>query len=150
MTSVVVRDAALGDAAQIADLITQLGYPTTPDEMAQRLTGLLADLGYATFVSEHDSSIVGVAGGTLARYYEKNGLYARLVVLSVSSQSQGLGLGAALVGAVEDWAIARGAREIFVNSGNQRVDAHQFYASRGYRQTGVRLVKELEVKGGTI
>lgn len=143
MADVVVRDAALSDAAQVAGLITQLGYPTLPDEMAQRLTGLLADPGYATFVAEHDSSIIGVAGGAMARYYEKNGLYARLVVLVVSDKSRGRGVGASLVRAIEHWAVERGTVEILVNSGAHRVDAHRFYESHGYRQTGIRLVKDL-------
>lgn len=142
-----VREARPSDAASIAGLITDLGYPTSAEEMARRLHGLLADPLYATFVAEDGSRVVGVAGGALARYYEKDGVYARVVVLSVSRESQGLGAGAALVRAVEGWASARGAREIFVNSGNQRAEAHRFYASRGYTQTGIRLVKALEPRG---
>ena len=143
MADVVVRDAALSDAEPVAELITQLGYPTTPAEMAQRFAGLLADPGYATFVAEHRSSVIGVVGGAIARYYEKNGLYARLVVLAVSEKSRGLGVGASLVRAIEHWAIERGTVEILVNSGSHRVDAHRFYQSHGYRQTGIRLVKGL-------
>jgi GNAT superfamily N-acetyltransferase len=138
-----IRDAVLSDAEPVAELITELGYPTTSEAMRERLAMILADPGYATFVAETGGRVVGVAGGALGLYYEKDGLYARLVVLTVSSGARGLGLGARLVEAIEAWASGRGAREVVVNSGLHRVEAHGFYERRGYSRTGFRFVKQL-------
>jgi GNAT superfamily N-acetyltransferase len=143
MASVGIRDAVIDDAATIGELITELGYPTTSEAMRERLTMILADPKYATFVADLGGNVVGVAGATLDRYYEKDGLYSRLAVLSVSSTARGLGLGGQLVQAVERWAASKGAREVFVNSAFHRTEAHGFYERRGYSRTGFRFVKPL-------
>jgi len=143
-----IRQATLDDAAQIAGLITALGYPTNARDMRARLEGLLADPGYVTLVAEQGGEALGVAGACLARFYEKNGLYARLVALVVSEASHGKGVGASLVRAVERWANGKGAVEIFLNSGVQREGAHSFYEKLGYRETGVRFSKELSASEG--
>lgn len=139
----VIRDAVIDDAEPIGRLITELGYPTSPEAMRDRLTLILADPGYATFVADRDGDVVGVAGATISRYYEKDDLYSRLAVLVVSSEAQGLGLGGRLVQAVERWSVTQGAREVIVNSGLQRAEAHGFYERRGYSRTGFRFVKQL-------
>lgn len=138
-----IREANLDDAPAIAALVTALGYPTNATDMRERLQGLLADPVYVTFVAEHSGEIAGVAGACMARFYEKNGVYARLVALVVSEDSHGRGVGASLVRGVERWANGRGAVEIFLNSGVQREGARSFYEKLGYRVTGVRFSKEL-------
>lgn len=142
--NVVIRLLGIGDVEPVSRLITELGYPTTPEAMRERLTAILADSGYATFVAEAGGDVVGVAGAALGLYYEKDGLYSRLVVLAVSSATRGLGIGGQLVRAVEHWAAGQGAREVFVNSGLHRVEAHRFYERCGYSRTGFRFVKTLE------
>lgn len=143
-----IREATLDDARAIAALITALGYPTNAGDMRSRLEGLLGDPVYATFVAELGGEVAGVAGACTARFYEKNGLYARLVALVVSEDSHGKGVGAALVRAVERWANTKGAIEIFLNSGVQREGARRFYEKLGYRVTGVRFSKELAAGEG--
>lgn len=133
----------MGDAEQVAQLITELGYPTTFEAMRDRLSTILADPSYATFVADAGGDVVGVAGAAFSWYYEKDGMYSRLLVLAVSSTTRGLGIGGELVQAVERWAIAKGAREVVVNSGLHRSDAHRFYERCGYSRTGFRFVKQL-------
>jgi GNAT superfamily N-acetyltransferase len=111
--------------------------------MKDRLANILTDPNHATFVADTGAGVVGVAGATLGRYYEKDGVYARLVVLAVSSTSQGLGIGSQLVEAIELWAANKGVREVFVNSGLHRIEAHAFYERCGYSRTGFRFVKQL-------
>ena len=138
-----IRSAAKADAAAIAELMTELGYPTTAEAMRDRLNALMPDVSYVTLVAETDGHIVGMIGGTTGYYYEKDGLYARLLVLCVSSQARGSGIGAQLVDALEQWAVSRGARDIVVNSAFHRTRAHAFYERLGYVGTGVRMVKTL-------
>jgi GNAT superfamily N-acetyltransferase len=147
MATVNIRDVLIDDAEQVAQLITELGYPTAGEAMTNRLAMILTDPNYATFVADAGGRVVGVAGASLDRYYEEDGLYARLVVLVVSSRAQGRGIGSQLVEAVEHWAVSKGARDVFVNSGLHRSDAHGFYQRRGYARTGFRFVKQLNVRG---
>ncbi|HTO54594.1 MAG TPA: GNAT family N-acetyltransferase [Myxococcota bacterium] len=138
-----IRVARLSDAKPIAMLVTALGYPTNASDMHARLEALLSDATYSTFLAEVAGEVVGMAGVCIARFYEKNGHYARLVALVVSETSSGKGVGAALVREVEKWAREQGASEIFLNSGVQREGTHSFYEKLGYRETGVRFSKEL-------
>jgi GNAT superfamily N-acetyltransferase len=142
-TRAVVRSATLSDAKSIAGLVTALGYPTNATDMKKRLESIFADPTYSTFVAQIGGEVVGMAGACLARFYEKPGLYARLVALVVSEASLGRGAGAALVAAVEKWGAQKKVGEIFLNSGVQREAARQFYERLGYRVTGVRFSKEL-------
>jgi GNAT superfamily N-acetyltransferase len=131
----------IGDAERISELVNELGYPTTIAEMSSRLSMILTDPDYVTYVAEVDSCVVGIAGATLGRYYERNGIYSRLVILAVSSAARGIG--SELVAAIESWSITKGAHEMFVNSGLHRNDAHRFYERCGYQRTGYRFVKQL-------
>jgi GNAT superfamily N-acetyltransferase len=143
MAEASIRAALIGDAPQISELITELGYPTVSEAMRDRLAVILTDPNYATFVADAGRIVVGVAGGVLSRYYEKDGVYARIAVLAVSSTARGQGIGAQLVQAVERWAVTKGAREVYVNSGLHRDEAHRFYERNGYARTGYRFFKQL-------
>ncbi|MGH9163740.1 MAG: GNAT family N-acetyltransferase [Vicinamibacteraceae bacterium] len=115
--------------------------------MSNRLPGLLGDPSYVTLVADVDGHVTGVAGAVLGRYYEKDGIYSRLAVLAVASTARGRGVGTRLVEAIERWSASRGAREVIVNSGVHRADAHAFYRRRGYSHTGLRFIKSLDPPG---
>ena len=142
-----IRHAEIRDAERVAQLMTELGYPTTMEAMRDRLGAIVADPNYATFVADTGASVVGVAGATLGKYYENDGVYCQLLVLAVSSTARGQGTGTRLVGAVEGWADSQGARAIVVNSALHRGDAHRFYERRQYARTGYRFVKQLNDAG---
>lgn len=147
MGNFAVREARLTDAKELASLVTELGYPSQPLEMRERLAGLLSDPDYVALVADTGSQVLGLAGASLSRYFERSGRYARLVVLVVSESAQGLGAGGALVEAVEQWARSKGARELVVNSGSHRQAAHRFYERCGFEITGVRLAKSMGPPG---
>lgn len=142
-----VRPAMLNDAAPMARLMTELGYPTEEREMRERLVPILADHASVTLVAEREGTVVGMVGGRIGRYYGKSELYCRILALSVDPEAQGSGAGSQLVAAVEGWALERGARTMIVNTRNHRTEAHRFYAHRGYEATGIRFIKELPAAG---
>jgi GNAT superfamily N-acetyltransferase len=143
MDSLVIRQAEAGEAGRVAELMTELGYPTTVESMTERLAQILSDPDYLTLVADTNAGVAGVAGARLGRYYEKDGRYVQLVVLSVASTARGRGIGAQLVEAVERWAATNGARDVVVTSALHRAEAHGFYERRGYLRTGFRFVKPL-------
>ena len=142
-----IRDATIDDTERVSQLMTELGYPTTVERMRERLSQILSDSNYATFVADSGACVVGIAGATLGKYYENDGAYCQLLVLSVSSTARGQGTGTRLVEAVERWAASQGARAIVVNSALHRGDAHGFYERRQYARTGYRFVKQLNDAG---
>ena len=123
--------------------MSQLGYPTSSDEMKERLAAILSDSDYMTFVAEYQKEVVGVIGVGVNRYYEKNGTYGRLLALVVDEKLKGRGIGASLVTEGERWLKEREVSSIVVNSGKQRHAAHRFYERLGYKATGLRFVKLL-------
>jgi predicted N-acetyltransferase YhbS len=143
MSEIKIRSACLVDSSSIALLISQLGYPTSTNEMKQRLKGFLLDSNYLTLVAESQKEVVGVIGVGIFRYYEKNGMYGRLLALVVDEKRQGQGIGASLVGEAESWLKEQGVKSVIVNSGKQRNQAHRFYQRLGYEETGLRFVKSL-------
>jgi GNAT superfamily N-acetyltransferase len=134
----------VADAEAVAPLVAALGYPTQPSEMRERLATILEDGSYAAFVAERGSNILGLAGVRLGSYFEKNWSYVQLVILVVDEAGRGMRVGTALVDAAEQYARTKGAKELIVNSGSHRADAHRFYEARGFRETGFRFVKALD------
>jgi GNAT superfamily N-acetyltransferase len=143
MSEVKIRSACLDDSSAIACLISQLGYPTSSEEMKKRLAAILPDSDYMTFVAEYQKEVVGVIGVGTYPYYEKNGTYGRLLALVVDEKLKGHGIGVSLVTEAERWLKERGVGSVIVNSGKQRIDAHRFYERLGYEATGLRFVKLL-------
>ena len=142
---VAIRQALITDAPQIATLISGMGYPTRPEEMSGRLRLIGSYSDYITYVaiSRVDNEIVGIVGAGLAPYYEKNGLYGRLLVLAVAASYRSRGIGRLLVEEIECWFKTKNVDVIVVNSGSSRTEAHRFYERVGFQKTGLRFVKEL-------
>lgn len=136
-----IRRATLEDAAGIAPLLGELGYPSTPAQAEARLAALPAN--ELVFVAELDGAVAGLAGLRVEPLLELDDPWGRLTALVVGSRWRGRGVGESLVRAVEEEARARGCAGIVLSSGHQRVDAHAFYERLGYEHTGRRFSKRL-------
>ena len=140
-----VRRPERADAAALAELMTQLGYPTRTSEMEMRMETIGADKNYATFVAVSEGKVCGMIG-TVTRYsYEHNNPGAKILALVVSDQMRGRGVGHALIAAAENDLVQRNVRRVAVNTHFRRTEAHEFYEKIGYTKNGFRLVKELPV-----
>ena len=141
--TLLIRPAVASDAAALGVLAGELGYPAASDEMPERLRALEASGNAVALVAEIDAAVVGlVTAHTFATMHSSSPV-AWLTALVVSERARGSGVGRALVHRAEDWARSVAARRISVTSGAQRKDAHEFYRSLGYAQTGVRFGKPL-------
>jgi GNAT superfamily N-acetyltransferase len=138
-----VREAAVSDAAAIARLVTQLGYPSSTDDMTGRLHALGARPEYVTMVAEQSGTIVGLVGAYVAHGLELNGAYGKLTGLVVDDASRGCGIGRLLIESIEQWLLERDVTVVILTSGKHRTDAHQFYRRLGYEDTGLRFIKRL-------
>jgi GNAT superfamily N-acetyltransferase len=141
--AMVVHPATLTDAAAIAGLMTELGYPTTPDQMTARLTRLLADDDYATFIASDGASLAGMIGTRTGPLYEFDEPYGQIMALVVADGHRRTGTGARLLGAAEAHFVERGVRFAVVTSANRRAEAHAFYQKHGYAFDGRRYKKPL-------
>jgi len=142
-TEVSVRGAEIGDAAALAHLMTQLGYPTRTSEMEMRMEAVCADRNYLTFVAVSDGKICGMIGVRISYSYEHNNPGGAILALIVSDAMRGRGVGHALIAAAEEELTERNIRRLAVYTHFRRTDAHEFYEKLGYTKNGFRFVKEL-------
>ncbi len=143
MTDIHIREVSEADSSAVARLITQLGYPSSENEIAQRLTVLSRLPEHVTFVAEVNGQIVGLVGAYLDYALEINGSCGRLMGLVVDEQYRGRGIGKQMMDWIEAWLRERGAARLTLTSGKQRTDAHRFYRHLGYEETGLRFAKRL-------
>ena len=139
----VIRDALEEDAATLAQLLGQLGYPARADEMGARFAALRQYPQALAFVAEQQGDVVGLVTCHMFPSIHASAPVAWLTTLIVDRHHCGLGIGRRLCRAAEVWARERGAQRVSVSSGAQRDDAHAFYGRIGYAQTGMRLTKVL-------
>ncbi len=141
---ITIRHATRADSAAMADLVTQLAYPTTQDVVASRLEGLESE-GQAVLVAVEGGSaqVVGLATMFVRRVIVDDSPFARLAALVVAEGERGRGVGRALVAEVERLAREQGCSSIEVTSGDHRPDAHRFYRALGFEERPRRFVKRL-------
>jgi GNAT superfamily N-acetyltransferase len=135
-----IRSMTAGDAGEVAALCGQLGYPSTPQQVAHRF-GLLAERPEsAVFVAEAEddeeaeeriAGFVHVQG----RLTVESDPRAEIAGLVVDEARRGAGVGHALMAAAERWATDRGYDEVTLRSNVAREHAHRFYQSLGYAIT---------------
>lgn len=142
-----IRRARLADAAAIAERITELGYPCSEREMADRLRALLPRRDIRIAVAVEGRQILGVVAAGLEWGIDAARPRGRVTALCVAPQERGRGVGALLLAAAESWFRKRGARAAVVHSATRRRAAHRFYEREGYRATGLRFAKTLAAAG---
>jgi GNAT superfamily N-acetyltransferase len=137
-----IRAARTDDADAVARLLTQLGYPSDPGAVDERLERLQV-VGDRVVVAELDGEVVGLAHLQVTPAIERDRPAAKLGVLIVDEARRGHGIGRALVAAMEAEARLRGCELLFVTTAERRHDAHAFYERVGLEHTGRRYSRTL-------
>ncbi|HUX11584.1 MAG TPA: GNAT family N-acetyltransferase [Spirochaetia bacterium] len=138
--SIVIDTMRTDDAARVAELSSQLGYPTPTDEMRMRIASL-AGIPHEGLLVARDGEVVGWIHVHHTTYLQ-SGKAAEVTGLVVQDTHRSKGIGAALLQAAESWAIAQGLGRLRVRSNIVRADAHRFYERAGYRRAKTSLVFE--------
>jgi N-acetylglutamate synthase-like GNAT family acetyltransferase len=138
-----VRPATPGDAATLADLVTQLGYPSNAEQILARMATLTAADG-ALLVAEVGGAVVGVVHVNRWANVVVDDT-AEVIALAVDSQWRSEGIGGALLQEAEQWARQHGCRTLQVRTNIVRQRAHEFYFRHGFHQvkTSLTVVKAL-------
>jgi GNAT superfamily N-acetyltransferase len=123
-----------GDAAVVTALMPDLGYQTTPTELAGRLVRLREWPDQEAFVLAWQGTVVGLSQVQGVRLLASAG-YAEVQALVIARAHQGRGLGTALLRHTVAWAFARGYPRVRLRSGVHREAAHGFYRALGFAQS---------------
>ncbi|HEY7452093.1 MAG TPA: GNAT family N-acetyltransferase [Candidatus Limnocylindria bacterium] len=121
------------DAAAVADLATQLGYPTEPAAIAERLKriGTRGATDILLVAADEADTPVGWAHVELRDTLVAPPA-AQLMALVVGEGARNRGIGRDLLGAAEAWAAGHGCSILMVATRVTREDAHRFYRREGY------------------
>ncbi|HYA96509.1 MAG TPA: GNAT family N-acetyltransferase [Methylomirabilota bacterium] len=127
-----IRRARTSDAAALASLATQLGYPATRAQALQRFLRLARSPRDAVFVAESVAREVIGWGHVSANLLLESGKRAELNALIVAEGSRSAGAGKLLLQRAERWARGRGCSILNLRSNVLRERAHKFYLRNGY------------------
>ena len=130
--TVAVRQMRSEDTGAVARLVTQLGYPSTEDEIRRRFD-LIKDRWDARLLiaQRSGSAIVGWVH-VQALYLLESDARAEIFGLVVAETARGTGVGRRLMEAAEEWALLRGLSVMGLRSNHLRTEAHGFYEHLGY------------------
>ncbi len=131
IVDVAVRPALPADASAIAALSGALGYPAGSAEVARRLERILARSDHVVLVCVFERRVVGWIHAVELDVLEY-GTRCDILGLVVDPGCRRIGVGRRLVGAVEEWARARGLELVAVRSNVTRTESHPFYERLGY------------------
>jgi GNAT superfamily N-acetyltransferase len=132
VSNAAIRQVKPEDTARVAELLTQLGYPASADEVAQRLGYWLDDPLSRVLVAERDGQVIGCLSVHAIPYLERTGRWARIVSLVVDSAARRSGVARSLVQAAEETARRWDCLAVEVTSSRRRDDAHACYKQLGY------------------
>lgn len=133
--TVEVRQMRPEDTSAVAALTTQLGYPSTEDEIRRRYDLIKDRWDARVFVAQHAGNVIIGWIHVQATYMLESDARAAIWGLVVSDKARGSGVGRRLVEAAEEWALLRGLSVIVVNSNYLRTEAQGFYEHLGYTVT---------------
>ncbi len=127
MDAVDIRRATMDDSSALADLSTELGYPTSPIQSANRLGVILDSKEHAILVAcLADGTVVGWVHVFLA-FRVGSDPFAEIGGFVVTKEFRRRGIGRCLLAAVEEWVIQSGFTRLWVRSRSNRVDTHTFF-----------------------
>ena len=128
------------DSLQVRELLQQLGYAVSTEELMLRFDRIAADSRNCALL------VAKTQRGDVVGWIELNiqthlcsGLSAQICGLVVSDKQRGRGVGSALLESAEVWAQKRSALEIWLRTNIKRKDAHRFYERAGYKNTKTSL-----------
>jgi predicted N-acetyltransferase YhbS len=144
-----VRTAAPADAADIAALLGQLGYPMDARESALRLEQAARQPAGTLLVATGETgAVVGLIALHWCFMVQQPRPVARITTMVVDDRERRRGIGRLLMKAGAQSARAAGCDVLELTTGLQRAEAHAFYRSLGFVETSLRFSRSLRRQTG--
>ena len=140
-----IRRMVAADAYRVADLITQLGYPATGQQIAKRFERIDGQSHQILLVADEEGQAVAWIH-VAAHPYLENDDSAEILGFVVAEGHRSRGIGRALVTSAEAWASALGCGMLRVRSRIVRERAHAFYEGNGFRRVKTQHCFEKDIK----
>ncbi len=129
-----IREGETEDAERIAYLSNQLDYPSSNQEISNRIKNILGDKSHGIYVAQNaDGDIVGWIHIFMI-HLEVNESRALIGGLVVDTDHRTRGVGKLLLKEEEDWARNKRRSTLYVRSSVVRKEAHPFYEKLGFKR----------------
>jgi|SoiMethySBSTD1v2_1073268.scaffolds.fasta_scaffold76177_10 GNAT superfamily N-acetyltransferase len=144
-----IRRVTREDAAAVAALSDQLGYPVAAEAIAARLERLLGRDDQLVLAAVADDG--ELAGWIHAAEQDLVEAERRCEILGlvVDGRRRRGGIGRGLVAEAERWAASRGLRQMSVRSNVAREESHPFYEAQGYGRVKTQQVYRKPIGGSS-
>ena len=132
----IVREAQVEDAPKVAQLMGQLGYPITEEEMRSNIQNFFKMPWHLAWVVEEEKEIVGCVALSIGQMFHRNKKSARITAIVVDEKHRRKGIGRLLLHTAEKYAKHRGCEGMELTSGIHRapLGSHDFYKAFGYEE----------------
>lgn len=140
-----IDTAQLQDAPQLANLLEQLGYPASVQQVADRIVAHQA-AGYRLLVAKEGSYTLGFISLHFYQAMHHPQCIGRITAFCVDESIRGTGTGSQLLTAAEKYFQSNNCFKVEVTSNVKRNMTHQFYLKRGYSEVSKHFVKLLSPK----
>lgn len=141
-----VRPFESYDLESLTALMTDLGYPSSIEEMEERMKKIQSQSNCFTFVATINEKVVGMIGVRQNFTYTTNRIITQISALVTKKEYQGQGIGKELIKFIEEWTGSNESDFLYLTSAikEERINAHEFYKKNGFEVTGYRFVKRIE------
>jgi GNAT superfamily N-acetyltransferase len=131
------------DAAAVAELAEELGYPNETEAIRSRIRSI-RDSDLLLVTADANDRPIGFIQAHRCCIIEA-GFRVEILGLVVSSNARRSGIARRLIAEVERWAKSIGVKTISVRSNARRVEAHFFYPAMDYKKIKTQAVYEKDV-----
>ncbi len=143
-SDLVLRPGRLSDAAALARLSDQLGFPLDEEAARGRLQDALGGPDHALLVAESGGRVVGLIELKRVRLVTAR-RQVEVIGLVVDRDERGRGVGTRLLEEAERWAEDLRCGKIRVRSRETRGSAHSLYRRSGYEEVATELLFEKQL-----
>ena len=144
-----VRKATDKDIPAILDLLYKLGRPKAKNDseteiFEKQIKQYISNSDKQILVAELDSKIVGMASLMFVSRLNRDKLELYIPELIVSEENRGKGFGNKLIEECIKIAKEKKCHRIKLESGNQRIESHQFYKKLGFIQHALSFTLDIQ------
>ncbi|WP_353103415.1 GNAT family N-acetyltransferase [Myroides odoratus] len=139
-----IRTMEEKDAAVVADLLTQLGYPDTLDFLPAKIVNMRQESREKLLVVEEQDQVIGFLSLSLIPQLAVRGDFMRISYFAVDAETRSKGIGKQVEDYVAALARQMGCNRIELHCHSRRTQAHEFYLRQGYEEVPKYFVKYLK------